>query len=490
MKLSMWILYDWLAQYDPEPRIEEGARTIQNVRLYSGLGKVSRNTIYLNEIEPGKIMCANGRDILIVRCNDIEEILNSVLDAFDYYNEWIEQLRAMIYRGCTLDELLEFGYTVIRRMMLIGDSSYYLRNIYAPDRVLFENQTLQETLSNRIMPLPVLMKINQDKKFRASGARTYLSTVPEMGVTCAMNNLFVQKKQVGWLLTQSGSNRYTQGELDIQDAFVEMVVLWLTENEEGEALASHTTALLDILAGAADVASIYSRFRVLDWNRSDNLMLYTIAHLTPEADAFRITERFLSGISEHCLVVHYEQRILYLVNTSLTDRAVCEKQMLEILRQCRCFAVRSVVFHDVMDIRRNFEIADLALRFCGHREPGMIDIQNSMLTYMLSLIWKNTATNPTHPAIGLLKDYDVEHSTDFSGTLFTFLKNGCSYVATAKELYIHRSTLLYRIQKIQSVTQIDLEDFTTRVYLELSFLLEKQGKTGYEPDSCRPGEDR
>lgn len=58
------------------------------------------------------------------------------------------------------------------------------------------------------------------------------------------------------------------------------------------------------------------------------------------------------------------------------------------------------------------------------------------------------------------------------------------------QVCIHRSTLLYRIQKIQSVTQIDLEDFTTRVYLELSFLLEKQGKIGYEPESRRPGEDR
>ena len=43
---------------------------------------------------------------------------------------------------------------------------------------------------------------------------------------------------------------------------------------------------------------------------------------------------------------------------------------------------------------------------------------------------------------------------------------------TKNELFIHRSTLIYRIKKIEELTGVDLNDPDTRLYIQISIRLE------------------
>ena len=46
-------------------------------------------------------------------------------------------------------------------------------------------------------------------------------------------------------------------------------------------------------------------------------------------------------------------------------------------------------------------------------------------------------------------------------------------VQTAKTLFIHRSTLFYRLDRIQQLADVDYENERERLYLLLSYHLEK-----------------
>ena len=66
----------------------------------------------------------------------------------------------------------------------------------------------------------------------------------------------------------------------------------------------------------------------------------------------------------------------------------------------------------------------------------------------------------------------IEYKTtymDYYKTLRTFLKNEKSIPKTSKELVIHRTTLLYRLEKIQETLKLNLENEDVRLYLKLSF---------------------
>jgi sugar diacid utilization regulator len=58
--------------------------------------------------------------------------------------------------------------------------------------------------------------------------------------------------------------------------------------------------------------------------------------------------------------------------------------------------------------------------------------------------------------LGALLAYDQKHRTDFVQTIATYLANNNSLQATAKELYVHVNTAAYRLQRIQTITGLDL----------------------------------
>ena len=76
-----------------------------------------------------------------------------------------------------------------------------------------------------------------------------------------------------------------------------------------------------------------------------------------------------------------------------------------------------------------------------------------------------------HPAIRTLAEYDNGHNSELLKTLRAFMD--CRYNATdaSKELYVARSTLLNRLERIQELTNINLDDAEERLHLALSFAL-------------------
>ncbi|MFS0776953.1 helix-turn-helix domain-containing protein [Neobacillus sp. 3P2-tot-E-2] len=73
--------------------------------------------------------------------------------------------------------------------------------------------------------------------------------------------------------------------------------------------------------------------------------------------------------------------------------------------------------------------------------------------------------------LGPLLSYSEGKNTDLINTLHTFLQNNGNVKNTAEELYIHRSSLLYRLEKIESLLDIQLSDAEVRFNLMLALKL-------------------
>ncbi|WP_010261760.1 PucR family transcriptional regulator [Treponema primitia] len=79
------------------------------------------------------------------------------------------------------------------------------------------------------------------------------------------------------------------------------------------------------------------------------------------------------------------------------------------------------------------------------------------------------------PELIALKEYDRKHKTELYLTLSKYLQNHLSHTQTAIELAIHRSTLIYRLERIRSISSLNIEDSNNQWYLLLSFKLLDQG---------------
>ena len=55
-------------------------------------------------------------------------------------------------------------------------------------------------------------------------------------------------------------------------------------------------------------------------------------------------------------------------------------------------------------------------------------------------------------------------------TLRSYLADNCNISRTAERLYIHRHTLMKRLDKIQELCGIDFNDYYARIYMSLALL--------------------
>lgn len=73
-----------------------------------------------------------------------------------------------------------------------------------------------------------------------------------------------------------------------------------------------------------------------------------------------------------------------------------------------------------------------------------------------------------HPGVVLLTRYDRDNNTNLRDTLYYYLLNDRNLVKTAAITYMHRNTVLNKINKIISLTHLDLDDSILRQRLIFS----------------------
>ncbi|MFS0644093.1 helix-turn-helix domain-containing protein [Siminovitchia sp. 179-K 8D1 HS] len=79
--------------------------------------------------------------------------------------------------------------------------------------------------------------------------------------------------------------------------------------------------------------------------------------------------------------------------------------------------------------------------------------------------------------LGPLEKYSQGKNMDLIHTLRVYLQNNGNAKSTAEELFIHRSSLLYRLEKIESLLESDLSDAEVRFNLLMAFkLYDMRGK--------------
>lgn len=75
------------------------------------------------------------------------------------------------------------------------------------------------------------------------------------------------------------------------------------------------------------------------------------------------------------------------------------------------------------------------------------------------------------PILDDLRRFDKENDTQYYETLRAYLMNERNIPKTSESLIIHRTTLTYRLKKIDELLKVNLDDENRRLYTLLSFYL-------------------
>ncbi len=174
------------------------------------------------------------------------------------------------------------------------------------------------------------------------------------------------------------------------------------------------------------------------------------------------------------LAVEKDNGIYCLVHCGDRDNNFRE-QLPYFLREHLFIAGISNMFFDFFSIHLYASEAncalDLGMRYYNHL--WMHDFSEYALPYCIEKITEDyPAKELVSPELKILDVYDKEHpGSDLFLTLKAYIEQQFNATYTANLLHIHRTTLLYRLRRMQELTGLELTDKDTILHLQLSYAL-------------------
>ena len=127
----------------------------------------------------------------------------------------------------------------------------------------------------------------------------------------------------------------------------------------------------------------------------------------------------------------------------------------------------------IKELARSFKDAQVAL------EVGKVfDTEKSIVSYDNLGIARLIYQLPTTLCETFLKEVfkkgsieGLDHETLF--TIQRFFDNNLNVSETARKLFVHRNTLVYRLEKIKKLTGLDLREFDHAIVFKIALMVKK-----------------
>lgn len=166
-------------------------------------------------------------------------------------------------------------------------------------------------------------------------------------------------------------------------------------------------------------------------------------------------------IVDNLLLILYETKDYSFINEDL-QKSLSKKHI---------YLGISDIFYNLYDYLDYEKEAITAAKY----KHGIITLFDDIkINEIVNLIPKDNLKFLVSKEILVLRLYDKENKKEYLNTLEVYLKNNRSVKRVSEELFLHRNTINYRIQKIKDSFNIDLDDHNKTLPYLISILIAKE----------------
>lgn len=170
----------------------------------------------------------------------------------------------------------------------------------------------------------------------------------------------------------------------------------------------------------------------------------------------------------------YEDNIVILISRSIDTpfHEIDFEYMFEFLSENNLHAGLSRTFQDLSETYKFYQqsLTAMDIGVKSSQEKIFFEYEKYLIDHVIELCSSYTDLKDLcHPSLLTLIDYDQKNKTNFTQTLYTFIENSKKLIETANILHIHRNTMSLRIEKIQEIMEVDLDDINFLLHLQFSF---------------------
>lgn len=473
MNLSMWMIADLLKQYNCRIDISHGNAEIRGARFFAQVDFLESDIAYIgarNEFFDGHasngVICSHQNDSIIVDNGTQMEVFNDLLNLFDRYQRWDAELeKAAAGEGSLCPLVSRSGRIFPGRLWIVerggrvccssGDSL---------DEELFYPGQKDPFVRSSCMHLV-------DQRSRGHVGRKPFS-VPELNLCCM--DLYDGSYRVGMIFAEAG-DMLEACQMQLMENLGRWVQKWMELHPEREDLPWDGNVLRQMLTETPEAACIrdFSEYlRSIGWMPEDSMVLYLVRPFRENAPSRNV--KHLADVLPGTVVTTVEKRILILENCRLIPPEEGRRRLREVAKLENWSVGRSYEFREMKELYQGYRQAKLVLE-SGVVKGELRSCDEYLLPYVCQLVRNQTSVDLVHPAIRILEEYDRENGTDLMHTLAVYLLCERGQKQTAAMLALHRNSVFYRLNQIQTLCALNLEDPQVRLQLIVSFLLRENG---------------
>ena len=488
MRIPAEVIIEALSPFQPELHLSSGLMEFTKVRpirnqalepgaLYIGLAEeistyhTGMNTAAISIGKP-----AITPDELIVlpdNCNLLEVFicLQNIFDSFSNYE--IELLKTL--DSGTYQDLMNVCYPLINNPTFFIDSSYRMHAL-APDIELTNYREWQHMRRYGFVSFDTIKAMKASGEFdvvRAfQGAAIHFSSVFQR--SCITRNLKLNSNFAGRIVTLDANRPFTQRDLLVSNILAEIIEVKMTRDEAFQHIHGREPLdrmLHDLASGIRlDEQLIKDRLQYLpEWKRGYFRVLAVPLGSSDDqtfdyyASLLEKNSGMYSILFENTLttILHYRSKGDYYAVHSIIAGFLSDNSLKGGL---------SNEFSNLSDLCGYYRQAVISLEL-SKNERQLNFYSEYTLAHILSFFKNENIPLLCHPSLIFLKQFDDDNGTPFFNTLLAYLENERSLVKTAQVLYIHRNTLVYRMEKINSLLKLDLDNPDLRLHLLFSYRL-------------------
>ena len=231
--------------------------------------------------------------------------------------------------------------------------------------------------------------------------------------------------------------------------------------------------LLDEKIGTGNSNSSHMKFTEITFSGNMYCMVVETARSTESVNINHIRNLLESRFPYSKTLIYNDQIVIII---SFQENHLLPGEYLEtgrkICSENGLYAGISNCFQDIMELREYYAQALRAIEY-GTEEtnaPNLYLYWDHYLQHVIRLFTqKESAGTFCNPKMKFLLDYDKTHNSELAYTLYMYLIHERNLAAAAEAMDMHRTSLVYRFKKINSLIGKDFDDYKERLYLILSY---------------------
>lgn len=416
-----------------------------------------------------------------------EQLMALLLDVFRWYQDQETKMDHLVFSNGDLNDLCNLAERAFCNPVCIHDDWFMM---IAMSKETANIMTLDYSRSGRRGFLPA--KLVEEFKFDTEYLKTYSGTGAALWEGLGADgkgrsihvNLIDNGIFKGRLLVLEEGVKFRTSDFLLAECLAQRAMLILKRKEPGDNWQYHSMddIFMEILRGVRqDTADTALMLELMQWEKNDQYACALIQN--QQRDSAEILGHVVHGdlfrLIPNSYVMFIKQQQCVVVN--MTKSGISQRELRYLLAPvCRDYGLYAGVSSPVRGVRQlsqAFCQADIALKqaFYLRNQHWVMPFSVCALDVMLRNIEIGiTPMNMVAPELLALKEMDQRRGTQFFDTLKGYLLNERDIPKAAQELIVHRSTLIYRIKKIQTMFSLDLDDPEQRLYLLISLKLMEQ----------------